>query len=1187
MQTSKPKPNEADSPTGHASRDDTSGGRRAYVRYRMALDVILIAGDRHIPCQVRDFCMGGMLLRYADEAATGRPLPSPFSSGQGVLVRGSLPLPEGGRAIEFQARVARSVQDGIGVAFIDPDHDALRTMQQYALAYAGAGGTAPRRKGPAHLGRRFADIVAGCNRIVHETMDSLLAQLDQRLERHLFALSRDAATPRLESDFFTASELFRTHRYAFMERIRTSFMAQLQSAQDKALSEKSGDGRRFEELTLDDVSLINDEDLGVWLAVSEVTNKAEERYKEALALLEERLSVLFSVRIGHANNPYGPALFVESFQAGLGPYQFKEAVNAACYTLFKELLISLLADLYAKLNAILIDYGILPELKASMLHRPVLSKDGTTAQRPAPPAPDQAPRAARAQAAPRRKRQAEVADNPEELYKIVQDLRALRQELVRQRSAPGAGPSSGTAGPEPGTGYTTDELLAAISALQGDAGEDARGDAGPIKARVLAALEARADAGSGKRLSPRDSNLLEITSDLLGAMQSDPLVADSVKPWLRRLELPVVKSALLDPSLFFDHGHVVRQVVNNVAQLEYYRQGQGESRQNDISAAIEALLQKVAGKGAEGTSLFQQIQDRLDKLIKIQDQAYADNIVELTRSCQETPPVPERLDPRDGGEALGDAERVKWLLHARRLRPGDNLLQLDAGRPPQRLRVGWIDPEKTLFVLVNLRGISERVLGADDVAALMSRGVIEPQTNAGDPAMDRAQYVIMQDLYRQVLHESTHDGVTGLINRREFERVVNDAVAGAKREGQRHVMILADVDKFSAINTGCGYAGGDRLLQSVVNILRDGLPASACVARLGADQFGILLENCPLDDALAIAERQIEGVAGHRMEWKDEVYSVTLSMGLAPISARNDNVDELLHACEASCDIAKDMGGNRLQVYHAGHARIAHQTELMKWVGKIDKMLSEDELEIRCQRIQPLAEDGSESPHFEILLGVKDEDGKVNSPVEFIRAAEWYRRMAAVDRYVISRTLSWLEAHPEVVAGIGGICINLSGQSLNEADFFDFIITQLQAVHVPRDKICFEVTETVGIANLTDAALFIERVQEAGCRFSLDDFGSGMSSYAYLKHLPVDVVKIDGVFVQHLTADSSDYAVVKSVTEIAHFMNKKVVAEFVETAEALELLREIGVDYVQGFLIDRPGSIDRLLDLDPPVAAAG
>jgi diguanylate cyclase (GGDEF)-like protein len=1174
-------------------------GRRAFVRYPVVLGATIVSREgREIKCEMKDFCMGGMLLRYPPLAAPDQS--SLFALNDRIVVRTIVPMADGNKELQFQAHVARVMQDGLGLAFMDPEQDAMLTMQEYALQVSldnsQSGQPSPGLEMGGNrgslFGRRFSDVLAGCGRITQGTMDSLLEQLGNRLNHHLFDLSRESDKTEVQNIFFNASEDIKNNQDKLINAIRANFKERLQAVYKKTSDDNKAKEQRIEDLSLDNISLIGDEDLGAWLAISDVTSKLEEKFKQSLATLEARLSVLFNAQISHANNPYGPALFAESFQAGLSQFSFKESVNTACYAALKEILINLLPDLYVKLNAILIEYGILPELTYGMIQHSAIMKNkletvavtaGTESEMkrqavkdmPVPPA---APSTAEAST--------DRHAVPQDLYQVVNDLRALRQDIVRRRSQifPGVDDfSSGMDIADASKWFATSDLVTAITELQASPQDFVFNEdqLSHVKSRVVAALLSRAGEGSFKKLNPRDSNVLEVAGDLLGAMQTDPLVAESVKPWLKQLELPVIKMALLDPSLFFDHSHVTRQVVNNIAQLEFYRQDRTISKQNAISAAIEGLLDKVAKEDADGAVIFEEILDKLNRLIKIQNQAYEDNVRDLIKECEVSPPEPDIFEP--GGQDDGNvstAEKHKWLMHARRLRQGESVLLTFPGDNPQRVRVGWIDDKKTTYVFVNLRGIRESVLNADDVATMMRLGILEPQENAADPAMDRAQYVIMQDLYQQVLHESTHDSMTGLINRREFDRVVSDAVTSAKRDNERHVLLFIDIDKFSAINNSCGYAGGDQLLQSLVKILQESLPGNAEIARLGSDQFGIILERCSLDDALAIAEQQIESVAGYKMEWKGDVFSVTLSMGLVPISARSDDVDELLHSAESSCNIAKDTGGNRLQVFHAGHSRIAHQTEVMKWIGKIDKMLEEDALEIRCQRIQAIAGDSAEQPHFEILVGVKDEHGNVGSPTDFIKAAEWYRRMTAVDRHVISKAFAWIENNPGVVEKIAGFSINLSGQSLNEDGFVEYILEKLQTLSVPREKICFEVTETVGIASLSDATLFIERVKELGCRFSLDDFGSGMSSYGYLKNLPVDTVKIDGVFVQNMVAGSSDYAVVKSITEIAHFMNKKVVAEFVENAEVLELLREIGVDYVQGYMIDRPDSIDRLLTMD-------
>ena len=1244
-------------------------GRRAYVRYPVVLDAtIVMSQGRDIPCAMRNFCMGGMLLNYKQRLVEGRPIS--IAPDEVITVHCVVPDDQGGRLLEFKASVARTTQDGVGIAFIDPEQESLQFMQGFALQFsldaekkrsqeAAALNSGDHR--PGTLGRRYGDIISGCGRIVQETMDALLEQLSAKMANHLFDMSRNATNPDIQNDLFTASEAIKVNSAEFVKGVGAAFHGRLQEGLASLHEQEQTRKEEYQDVSLDEMSLVGDDDLGAWLAVSEVTHKVEEKNKDSLASLEKRLSVIFEMHISHVNNPYGPAVFAESFQEGLGKFNFKEPINVACYGVLKEDLIARLSDLYNKLNGILIEHDVLPHLKYQLLSRTAVSSSnqeaaaqsrspdsGSTAQireiKPDPSmnmpggsvTPDQAreasgqsrstdsgssvetrpnetdppiyrpadgpvnsgevePRQAQSSLSAAKRpgsspvNQASSAD----LYQVIQDLRELQQTFSAKRAYV---PSDARINPSDSSGavatqgqgntvsdyYSTSELLSAVVDLQTNPQAFHRdgGQVMPIKSRVLSALDGRAAAVGGKDINPRDSNVLEVTGDFLHAVQNDPLVAGSVKPWLKQLELPVLKLALQDPSLFFDQSHVARQVVNSIAELEFYQQEGASARQNSISAAVEKLLEKIAMEHSDGVEIFSEIQAKLNKLIKIQNMAYAENVKDVVEACRENLPIPEVYEFESiGGADMSDSDSHKWMMFARRLRQGDDVLFSSLDGKPQRLRVAWVDEKRTLYVFVNLRGIKEKVMAVADVARMIRLGMMEPQGNAADPAMDRAQYSIMQNLYKQVVYESTHDSLTGLINRREFSRRLDEAVMDAKRQDKRHALVLIDIDQFSAINGNCGYGGGDKLLKDLIEILKRDLEDKAEIARVGSDEFGMLIKECSLDDVLAIAERQIEDVANYNLEWDGDLFSVSLSVGIVPISARSGNVDELLQAAETSCNIAKDAGGNRLQVFHAGHSRLGHQGEVKKWAAKVAKVLEESGLEIRCQRIEPIDADGMLRPHYEILLGVKDEQGNVGSPVEFIKGAELSHKMSEVDRYVISKALAWMNDNADVIEGIAGFTINLSGESLNEEGFIDFILAQLQTVRVPYEKICFEVTETVGITNLSDATLLIERIKDTGCRFALDDFGSGMSSYGYLKNLPVDVVKIDGAFVKELVADSSDYAVVKSITEIAHFMKKKVVAEFVENSETLELLREIGVDYVQGYMIDKPGSLDRLVNM--------
>ena len=1184
----------------------TGTGRRAFTRYPVALNgnMIFPAGNQ-IACFIRDFCLSGILLNYKQPAANT----SVPGVGDTLSVHCLVPTPQGEKKVIFAARVARITEDGAGLAFINPDHASLQLMQQFALQFP----VDDRRNQNPILRGAKTDITnnklllaatADCNQVVERTLESLLTELCNKLTAHLFEISRSSYDPEKQNNYFNASEVIKKNTVTIQNSLRAGMHIRLSNPVQPATAPEQQDA----DLSLEDMSLIGDDDLGAWIAISDITGKIEEKNKEELMVLEERLSHLFNIEVRNANNPYGPALFVEPFQTALGQFELDSSVNNDCHKIFKEMLVHEAPGFYKKLNAALIDNGILPELTYKTLRRvnrahsiksAAVQSEANTSHVPGesqtPPHLDDTHDAPSADIhdietlrpphhyqVRAKTTHGENGAAPPDLYSVVQELRELKESIIRQSDvlrSPGqaAGLDSNPSQNSIDNYHSIAELSAVLTELQASGYELSHEERNNIKFHMLSGLAKQDAAGAAKSLNPQDANTLEVVGDLLLAMQGDPLVADSVRPWLKKLELPIIKLALEDPSVFVDQSHIARQVVNKIAQLEFYEQKENSPGQNAIGEAIEQLLLRIMQEHTNGTLIFEEIFTKLNALIKIQDKAYADNLRDTVQACQDHPPTVAECEVIDHSTPLGGEELRKWMMHAKRLKIDDFFLYRDATQTPMRLRLAWTDEERSVYVFINGRGLREKTLRSEDVAQLIEQGVLAPQINADDPPMDRAQYAIMQELYQQVLHQSTHDGTTGLINRREFENKLGAALASAKQDDTRHALMFIDVDKFSAINNSCGYAGGDRLLKDLIEILNSELDELGTMARIGSDEFGILLESCTIDDALAVAERQIEAVKNYRLAWDDNLFSVTLSIGLVPISTRSTDVGVLLQSAESSCNAAKDVGGNRLQLFHAGHARIAHRSEVMKWVGKIDKMLDEDALEIRCQRIQPIGRNSQGAPHYEILLGVNDLHGEIASPQEFIKAAEWYRRMPAIDRWVITKVFNWMADNPSIIDQLSGFAINLSGQSINEDGFSEFIMDEFKRIKVPYEKVSFEVTETVGISNLSDAALFIDRIKEVGCRFSLDDFGSGMSSYGYLKDLPVDIVKIDGAFVKHLSDNASDYAVVKSITDIAHVMNKKVVAEYVENEETLSMLQEIGVDYAQGYLIDKPGPLARLL----------
>ena len=428
-------------------------------------------------------------------------------------------------------------------------------------------------------------------------------------------------------------------------------------------------------------------------------------------------------------------------------------------------------------------------------------------------------------------------------------------------------------------------------------------------------------------------------------------------------------------------------------------------------------------------------------------------------------------------------------------------------------------------------------------------------------------------LRHQLAYQATHDPLTGLINRREFESRLSEALAGVKEDATTtHVLLYLDLDQFKVVNDTCGHSAGDQLLQQVTSLITRRVRGTDIVCRLGGDEFGILLEECSLERAVEVADALRLGICEYRFFWQDAAFDIGVSIGIVAMSEDSDSVASLLSAADVACYAAKDLGRNRLHVYQHGDAAERHAE--MQWVSKVTKALEEDRLELFFQPIVPIGTNGDSRGHYELLLRMRDAAGNIVAPNAFIPAAERYNLMPTLDRWVITETLRDLADCGKGPRDQGyTLAINLSGTSLNDDSFLNFVLEELGRHPLVPGAICFEITETAAISNLSRVAHFMTELKKQGCEFSLDDFGSGLSSFTYLKNLPVDYLKIDGHFIRNIMTDRIDQTMVNAITQVGNVMGIRTIAEHVESREVLDTLVSIGVEYAQGFFVAKPAPI--------------
>jgi len=435
---------------------------------------------------------------------------------------------------------------------------------------------------------------------------------------------------------------------------------------------------------------------------------------------------------------------------------------------------------------------------------------------------------------------------------------------------------------------------------------------------------------------------------------------------------------------------------------------------------------------------------------------------------------------------------------------------------------------------------------------------------------------------QQLIWQASHDALTGLVNRREFERRLSELIDTAKTQSKEHALLFLDLDNFKAVNDTCGHAAGDELLRQLTSVMQTRMRGSDTLARLGGDEFGALLESCLTEQAVRVANALRETIREFRFVWQDKTFSVGVSIGLVPLNAESRDANNVLTLADVCCYEAKNRGRDRVQVYRPQDRDYTGRHSDLQVVSQINRAFELGQFRLYRQFIMPVNPARGMPPHHEVLVRMLDRGGNLIPPTGFMPAAERYNLLTSIERWVVSALVEYLHRQwlsggiprePDLRGERGYYSVNISGASINDKSFPDFLRNLLTRYELPHGLLCFEITETTAISNLTKAAELMHELKGMGCRFALDDFGTGMSSFAYLKYLPVDYLKIAGMFIKDMETDAMDHAIVDSVNRIGHILGMQTVAESVEDAATLSRLKEMGVDYAQGYFISEPEAL--------------
>ncbi len=1179
------------------------------------------AGGNQVACVIRDYCSGGFLVQLLQSAADQQFKPE---VGLAIYLNTEFLAEKGSRPIRIRASVAWAKGEHLGLSFFRPSEAIVEALQAHdALARSGRDEPVTSSSGgTARCLAKFRHIAKGTLPVLYR--DLLVTTLDGLLKR-ADHLGSNKELQQVYADI-NALEQLRSGEQLTQATIEAAL--DKPPVKDKAPPDKPGE-----------LSLVETDEFERWLEASRVASLLDRIFNDRIAALGSRLAGIRDVS-GDCGLvvPFEPRHFTETLKSfaiklELGPISRGHLFDTAARMLPDEL-----GEFYHELDQALDDIGA-PKAKVVPLQTnkakrgvraPVEATSGGGAA-PTVGGNDTAP------TAPTLKLSSNVVQRPFGRPQVLDSsaVAALRHrdEQNRQHLAHEM-LNYVTALPHVGE-VLSDSLRQLGGALTREAVADEdffRNPEHPIR-RIMDSL------GHWQMFRPSDDPTAandpawhEIAALLAPVGHQDlddealrgiaDQVAGLTKEQSRQYQRNVER--VVEASEGRDRVRRARRMVSNeldrryrdkqvpqvvvelldvgwraILELAWLNANDGADRYAEMLHLLDQVVRKLGGDFFDqqaGELDTPQVLTRIDdELMAVAFDPYSRNAVQ-SRLKSELEAAPTGDVELVAMPAPGESEDVRavtarpegvaetvWtaiLDRCAKIRVGDRILMLDAPRGERAQRVAWIRGDRELFVLVDHRGVRARDLSLKDLAYGVYQHRVELDAVDGRPLSDRAVDAMLGRMEEQLAHQATHDSLTGLLGRQQFNMVLEKAISIPQRADNAGVLLLIDVNQFRLINEIHGYDTGDRLLVAVARQLEK-LKSSKVLAHMGGDRFAALLPDIALSDGTEVARGIRTMVEEMPFDWQGGGMSTVVSVGVAalPMSDAGEaaHAGAVLQCAESALSLAKASGSDGVYVYNAEDPDIARRKESVQWVVKVDDALDRGHLKLRCQPIVPVRSDAGLTPHYEVLLGVDNGADEPLSIAEFIEAAERYQRMRSIDRWVTRTVMDWVATHRDHMPRLHGFAVNLSGQTASDPGFVQFVRDEFKRTGIEPKWLSFEVTETSAVSDLQASAGIIHDLKSLGCQVALDDFGSGLASYSYLKELPVDWLKIDGVFVRKIASSRDDFGVVKSINEIGHFLGKKTIAEYVADDEILQLVGEIGVDFAQGFGISPPMLMDDLM----------